>query len=256
MADLSTFELDNGGISVYFICIMETLALIKFLAQYGGVSRREADAAIRAGRVTVDGEAVLRPEHRLSGSEEVCFDGKKVESCEREHVYIMLNKPVNYTCSANDSHAEHLAVELIDVQERIFSAGRLDRDSEGLIIFSDDGVFIDRLTHPRYGIKKLYHVTVNGTFTAKELEKMCSGVRDEDGDIKALEVKSIGSNIYSFLLNEGKKREIRRLVKAMGKRVKRLVRVRQGALELGDLAPGKWRYLTADEVKKVQENVE
>ena len=171
-------------------------------------------------------------------------------------MYIMLNKPVNYTCSASDDHAEHLAVDLIDVPRRIFSAGRLDRDSEGLIIFSDDGAFIDRLTHPRYGIRKLYHVTVNAPLKDEDLQKMCSGLRDVDGEIRALRVNQIGRNCYSFLLNEGKKREIRRLVKAVGRKVTRLVRVRQGRLELGNLPSGKWRYLSPQEVLMAQENAE
>ena len=240
---------------MYFISVMENVTLLKYLAKYGGVSRRDADALIRAGKVRVNGACTDRPEYRLEGTETVELDGKTIDCTDCGNVYIMLNKPVNYTCSAGDDHAEHLAVELIDVPQRIFSAGRLDRDSEGLIIFSNDGTFIDRLTHPRYGIKKLYHVTVNVPLKDEELRKMCSGVRDAEGDIRALEVKCIGGKVYSFLLNEGKKREIRRLVKAMGKRVKRLVRVRQGKLELGNLPGGKWRYLTAEEVQLAQENV-
>ena len=235
---------------------MSDITLIKFLAKYAGISRRGADAAIREARVLIDGAVVLRPETRVEASSRVELDGKVITANEGAQVYIMLNKPVNYTCSAGDEHAEHLAVELIDVPQRIFSAGRLDRDSEGLVIFSDDGVFINRLAHPRYGVEKLYHVSTNRPLEAEHLEAMCSGMRDRDGDIRALEVKCIGTKLYSFLLNEGKKREIRRLVKACGRNVVRLIRVRQGKLELGTLPPGKWRYLTPEEVVFAQENVE
>ena len=155
---------------------METTTLIKFLAKNGGISRRNADAAIRNARVAVDGVCVTRPEYRISGNENITVDGASVEQSASENVYIMLNKPVNYTCSADDGHAEHLAIELIDVPQRIFSAGRLDRDSEGLLIFSNDGVFIDRLAHPRYGVKKLYHVTTNRPLTAEDMQAMCSGI--------------------------------------------------------------------------------
>ena len=240
---------------MYFITIMETVTLLKFLAKHGGISRRDADALIRAGKVSVNGSVIDRPEHRLSGDEHIEADGRQIHAEEQKNIYIMLNKPVNYTCSAGDDHAEHLAIDLIDVPQRIFSAGRLDRDSEGLLIFSNDGIFIDKLTHPRYGIKKLYHVTVNMPLENQELAQMCSGIRDAEGEIRALEVKNIGKKCYSFLLNEGKKREIRRLVKAVGKRVTRLVRVRQGKLELGNLPVGKWRYLTPQEVISAQENV-
>lgn len=233
---------------------MENETLIKYIAKFGGVSRRNADTAIRGGKVTVDDVCVMRPEFRLSGSERVVFDGKQLSSSGVENVYIMLNKPVNYTCSADDGHAEHLAIELIDVPQRIFSAGRLDRDSEGLLIFSNDGVFIDRLAHPRYGVKKLYHVTTDRVLTDGDIKKMCSGISDDGEVIRALEVKNLSGNISSFLLNEGRKREIRRLVKAVGKRVLRLVRVRQGNLELGELSSGKWRYMTPEEVKLATES--
>ncbi|MBO5900035.1 MAG: rRNA pseudouridine synthase, partial [Lentisphaeria bacterium] len=177
------------------------------------------------------------------------LDGNKITRSGTDFVYIMLNKPAGYTCSASDPHAEHLAIELIDVPQRIFYAGRLDRDSEGLLIFSNDGNYVQELAHPRYGVTKLYRVTVNKSLSRDDMEKMCSGITDDDGDIRALKVDPVEKNTYTFLLNEGKKREIRRLVKAVGKRVVRLIRVRQGNLELGNLGAGKWRYLTPEEAE-------
>ena len=233
---------------------METLTLLKFLAKYADIPRREADAAIRSGRAEVNGACVLRPEFRLSPEDEIFFDGRKITATDEKFVYIMLNKPAGFVCSAADPHAEHLAVELIDVPQRIFSAGRLDRDSEGLILFSNDGSFTDFLSHPKYGVKKLYEVTVNAPLTENEINLMCSGICESGETLKALQIKSLGSKKYSFLLNEGKKREIRRLVKYTGKRVVRLVRTRQGNLELGALPQGKWRYLTPEEVVMAKEN--
>ena len=235
---------------------MEQLTLVKYLARYSGLSRRAAEDAVRAGKVSVDGVCIDRPEFRVNGDEEVCLDGKTVTAEEQELIYIMLNKPAGYTCSANDPHAEHLAMELIDVPQRIFYAGRLDRDSEGLLIFSNDGNYINELAHPRYGVRKLYRVTVNGVLSEEEIKQMCSGRTDRDGRVCALEVKPVAKNTYTFLLNEGKKREIRRLVKAVGRRVARLIRVRQGKLELGSLKPGKWRYLSPEEAAMAKENPE
>ena len=240
-----------------FACIlssvMEALTLVKYLARYAGVSRRAAEAAVRAGKVSVDGVCVDRPEFRVNGENDITLDGRNIAAAEQEMVYIMLNKPAGYTCSASDPHAEHLAIELIDVPQRVFYAGRLDRDSEGLLIFSNDGNYVQELAHPRYGVKKLYRVTVNAGLSQTDMKSICSGLSDEEGTIRALAVEHIEKNIYTFLLNEGKKREIRRLVKAVGKRVIRLIRVRQGRLELGDLQVGKWRYLTPAEAAMAKE---
>ncbi len=232
---------------------MEALTLVKFLARFSGISRRAAEAAVRAGKVSVDGVCIERPEFRVDETNRVSLEGRAISAQEQEFIYILLNKPAGYTCSAGDPHAEHLAVELIDVPQRIFYAGRLDRDSEGLLIFSNDGNYVQELAHPRYGVKKFYRVTVNLPLSDKEMTEMCSGITDDDGSIRALEVKPAGKNIYTFLLNEGKKREIRRLVKAVGKRVVRLVRIQQGNLKLGNLGSGKWRYLSKEEAMSAKE---
>ena len=235
---------------------MEAVTLVKFLARFSGLSRRAAEAAVRAGQVSVDGVCINRPEFRVDANCEVSLDGRVVAADEQEFVYIMLNKPAGYTCSASDPHAEHLAVELIDVPQRIFYAGRLDRDSEGLLIFSNDGNYVQELAHPRYGVEKLYRVSVSRPLSSEDMAQMCAGIADEDGTVRALEVKPAGKNTYTFLLNEGKKREIRRLVRAVGSRVVRLIRVRQGKLELGNLSSGKWRYLSKEEAMSARENPE
>lgn len=235
---------------------MEALTLVKFLARFSGISRRAAEAAVRAGKVAVDGVCTDRPEFRVNETNEVRLEGRVISAAEQEFIYILLNKPAGFTCSAGDPHAEHLAVELIDVPQRIFYAGRLDRDSEGLLIFSNDGNYVQELAHPRYGVQKLYRVTTNRPLSDADMEQMCSGITDDDGSIRALEVKSVGGNVFTFLLNEGKKREIRRLVKAVGKRVVRLVRIQQGKLKLGNLGSGKWRYLSKEEAMSAKENPE
>ena len=223
--------------------------LSKFIGRCGAASRRGAAELVRSGRVKVNGEVVLDPARRIAGSDTVELDGKKLSAPER-FVYIMLNKPRGYVCSNADAHAEKLAVELIDLRhERLLrSAGRLDRDSEGLIVFSDDGEYLERATHPRHMVAKLYEVTTSRPITDTWLKRMTAGIVDEGETIRALEVLPLGEREYRFKLNEGKKREIRRMCRAAGAPVETLKRVAMGKLALGDLPVGSWRELSPDEV--------
>ena len=229
--------------------------LDKFLCDSGVGTRSQVKVILKSGRVAVDGRVEKDNSRKIDPATQcVTLDGEVLGG--KRRIVAMLNKPAGYTCSASDPHAEHLAVELIDVPQRIFYAGRLDRDSEGLLIFSNDGNYVQELAHPRYGVEKLYRVSVSRPLSSEDMAQMCAGIADEDGTVRALEVKPAGKNTYTFLLNEGKKREIRRLVRAVGSRVVRLIRVRQGKLELGNLSSGKWRYLSKEEAMSARENPE
>ena len=225
--------------------------LTKFLGMCGAASRRRAEVLVRTGHVTVDGVVTTDPAFRVAGSSEVAVDGVPVTP-PRKFRYIMLNKPRGYVCSNFDAHAEHLALELIDVPPGCFlrSAGRLDKESEGLIVFSDDGDYLERVAHPRHLVTKLYEVSVSRPLAAAELAAMRAGVNDGGETLRVLEVEQKSPGFLLIKLNEGKKREIRRLCARFGAPVSRLRRIALGGLTLGGLAPGEYRELSAEEVAR------
>ena len=222
--------------------------LVKFLSSCGAASRRKAEELIRSGAVKIHGEPVTEPAFRVAETAEVELDGKVFTLPDRRR-YFLLHKPRGYVCSNADSHAEKLAVELITVPGvRLVSAGRLDKESEGAIIFSDDGEFINRLAHPRYGVLKRYEVVTAAPISAQWQKRMVSGISDDGEHLRVISIKEIGSCRYEIILNEGKKREIRRLTAAAGAPTRRLIRVAIGGVELGKLPCGAFRELTADEL--------
>ncbi len=224
--------------------------LVKFIGRCGAASRRTAVELIHAGRVAVNGRVETNPARRISATDSVTLDGGILCPPRRFH-YIMLNKPRGYVCSNSDRHAGKLAVDLIRPTPACFlrSAGRLDKDSEGLIVFSDDGAFLERVSHPRHAVSKQYEVTVERPLTEEEMRRMREGVADAGEVLRVLAVIPRGGTEYIFRLNEGRKREIRRLCGAAGAPVKRLRRIALGALELGELEPGKFRELSPREVE-------
>ena len=222
--------------------------LVKFIASSGAASRRQAQELIAAGNVAVNGETILNPAHRVSADETVSLDGRILLPAEKKW-YILLHKPRGYVCSNADRHADKLAVELLkDIPARMVSAGRLDKDSEGAIIFSNDGDFINKLAHPRYGVLKRYIVHTGKALKDSDLIRMENGLTDSGEFLRAEAVKELKPKVYEFTLNEGKKREIRRMTAACKSTTVRLIRVSIGDVELGDLPAGSFRELTAEEV--------
>ena len=238
-----------------FISIMETMPLNRFLANFAGVSRREADRLIRSGKAALDGVPALRPETPVGAGARVTLAGKPVEARETPLVYIMLNKPRGAVCSARDAHAGTLAADFIDLPGiKLNYAGRLDKESEGLLLFSNDGAWLNYLTHPRYEVTKTYEVILREPLNEAAVEKMRRGVTDDGETLRPLAAgfASADRKKLQFILNEGKKREIRRLCAAVGGKIARLIRRGQGGVELGDLPPGQWRHLTASELEILQ----
>ncbi len=229
----------------------DAVRLVKYLSSAGVASRRSAGELVKSGLVTVNGQVISEPGFRVASGDTVCVNGVTAVPQSRK-VYIMLNKPRGCTCSNADRHAEHLAVELIDLHRefRLFSAGRLDKESEGLIIFSNDGDFVAELTHPRNEILKTYLVKASCRIAPEYLAKMRDGIMDDGELLRAKSVEFLGNTDYRIVLNEGRKREIRRMLAAAGARTLRLRRVKIGNLELGTLKPGQWRELSAAEIKK------
>ena len=222
--------------------------LVKYIASAGISSRRQAGEIIRSGRVAVNGEVTFNPAHRVAPGEVVTCDGKIVLPAGKKW-YILLHKPRGYVCSNADIHAEKLAVDLLKtVPARLVSAGRLDKDSEGAIIFSNDGEFINLLAHPRYGVLKTYRVFTDKPLSENDLRRMEQGIDDQGENLKIESGILTGKNCCELILNEGKKREIRRLTAACGAVTLRLIRFRIGSVALGDLPPGEFRELLPEEV--------
>ena len=228
----------------------ENLSLTQYLCRSGVASRRKAAEIVRSGIVSVDGAVISAPGFKVPDGAEVCVDGKKI-SLVTQHHYIMLNKPRGYVSSSSDIHADKKAIDLIKLpgDPRIFSAGRLDKESRGLLIFSDDGDYVNHLIHPRYRVLKRYLVTLPRELSEKELRRICNGIEDEGEVLKAESIRRCGDRVYEVILNEGKKREIRRLTAAVGAPTLDLQRVSVGALTLGDLPEGKFRELSAAEIQ-------
>ena len=223
--------------------------LVKFLSAAGVASRRAAGDLVKAGRIAVNGRTIREPGFRILPADTVTLDGRPVEPAGRFHD-IMLNKPRGYVCTNADPHAPRKAVDLIrlDPPVRLFSAGRLDKESEGMILFSNDGDYVARLTHPRYEIRKTYLVRVTREFTEPELTRIRTGITDGGEHLRVISIAPAGNCLYRIVLNEGKKREIRRLTAAVGSPTLELRRIRIGGLALGDLPQGAFRELTPEEV--------
>ena len=238
--------------------------LQKLLAGAGVASRREAERLIADGHVAVNGIVVREPgSAAVPGRDTVTVDGVPVPvGEERPHTYLLLHKPRGFVSTVRDPHAERTVMALLPRNlPRVYPVGRLDRDSEGLLLFTDDGDLTERLLHPRNGIEREYAVLVRGDFTGPAVPKLRQGVTVEGVRVKPLSVDRIppppgfagpmplGSRWLSIVLGEGRKREVRALCAAVHLYVFRLVRVRFGPLELGDLPPGETRPLTRPELR-------
>ncbi|MBQ7402148.1 MAG: rRNA pseudouridine synthase [Lentisphaeria bacterium] len=228
---------------------LEEMNLTKRLAVCGAAPRRKAAELIKNGNVTVNGEIQTNPATLVTMRDKVCLNGKPVNKMPT-HVYIMLNKPRGYVCTNNDPHAKKRALDLINLREdlRLFSCGRLDKDSEGLILFTNDGEFADRITHPGNGVFKTYALSVDHAFTSAELQKMCDGITHEGETLHAEDIYQTGPRKYLIVLMEGKNREIRRMAEYLGNEVNRLERVVIGNLKRGLLRPGQWRFMSKKDI--------
>ena len=233
--------------------------LAKFIARCGAAARRKAAELVKSGSVRVNGRVITDPAFSVDITADRVELNGKILQVPTENIYIMLNKPVGYTTSHFDKHAEHLAIELINCPEaqRLIPAGRLDRESEGLLIFSNDGDFIQKLAHPRYDIRKRYRVTASIFLDRARQQKMLNGIADDGEILKALSVETVPGEKNTFIieLNEGRKREIRRMLKACNAATLQLQRIAMGKVKLGDLPLGKWRKLTAGELQSLRDAV-
>ena len=230
-----------------------SVRLQKLLSEAGVASRRAAEKLIVEGRVKVNGQAVTQlgskvdPDH-----DEVSVDGKAVRS--QRKYYIALNKPRGCVCSRKDEHDRPTVYELLPKEwQSVYSVGRLDFGSEGLLFLTNDGEFALRLTHPRYGVRKRYVTTVEGRVEETMLKQLERGVFHDGERLKAERAWLVSSSgtqsVVELELAEGKNREVRRMFESLGLTVKRLVRTQIGKIKLGELKSGRWRTLTPTEIK-------
>ncbi|WP_243089491.1 pseudouridine synthase [Thermus neutrinimicus] len=225
------------------------LRLQAFLARTGVGSRRKAEELIRQGRVRVNGRVAVLGQ-RVNPGDVVEVDGKPVEP-PRERIVLALHKPRGYTTTRHDPHAQKTVFHLLPDIPGLHPIGRLDRDSEGLLLLTNDGHLTLRLTHPRYGVKKVYRVyTERGTLPPAICQRLVEGVDLEDGPARALACRPAPGGAL-LTLAEGRKREVRRMLKAVGYPVNRLIRLQVGPIRLGHLPPGRWRQLSQEEVESL-----
>lgn len=230
--------------------------LNKHLAAAGFGSRRHCDELIKKGRVRVDGIVVTDPGTKVRTGQAVAVDQRVAAA--QKHVYWMLNKPKGYLCTNHDPAGRPRALDLmLHVPQRLFTVGRLDEASEGLLLLTNDGALAQRLTHPRYGVEKIYLVQVAGRPKNEELRQLLRGVFLAEGKARAKSVKRLGtrgeSTVLQIVLAEGKNREIRRMLAKLGHKVMQLRRVGMGPLRLGTLRKGKSRKLRPSEVAALHE---
>lgn len=202
---------------------------------------------IRAGRVSVDGEVVTDPARDVGESNAVEVDGSPVSPEPRE--VWALNKPLDVVSTASEPGARRAVTDLVESARRLYPVGRLDADSTGLILLTNEGELANRLTHPRYGVPKTYRVELRKAPAERDLERLRRGVQLEDGPSAPAEVGRRGAREIEVTIREGRKRQVRRMAEAVGNEVVALERIRIGSLELGELAPGASRRLDDDEVQ-------
>jgi 23S rRNA pseudouridine2605 synthase len=220
--------------------------LAKCLAHGGVASRRKAEKLIANGRVTVDGEVVTDPARDVGDANEVRVDGGLVGTEARE--VWAVNKPAGVVSTAREPGRRPAVVELVDSPARLYPVGRLDADSTGLLLLTNDGELANRLTHPRYEVPKTYVVELRRPPGEADLRRLARGVELEDGPTAPAQVRRLGERQVEIVLREGRNRQVRRMAEAVGNEVASLKRVRFGPIALGDLPEGKSRPLSQQEV--------
>ena len=232
---------------------MESVKLQKYFSDCNVMSRRAAEEEIKKGRVTVNGEPATLGLRICPDTDVVVYNGKQVLSQNTEKIYVLLNKPRGIVTSLSDEKGRATVVSLLkELKPRVYPVGRLDMDSDGLLLLTNDGELTNRLTHPRHQIPKIYHVTVKGEISRSALEILRAPLTLDGYTILPVKVeiieKEVTSTTLKMTLYEGRNRQIRKMCEAAALKITRLSRVSIGEISLGSLEVGKWRFLTADEI--------
>jgi len=227
------------------------IRLNKFLAHGGVASRRKADELIRAGKVTVNGKTVTEMGYLVQPGDQITCNGKPVRG--ERFVYILMNKPKDFLCTRSDEKGRKTVIDLLHgrIRERVYPVGRLDRNTTGLLLLTNDGDLAQRLAHPSGRVEKLYHVRLDRDLAPEDLEAIRAGLELEDGFIRVDQVDYVAGappNEVGVRLHSGRNRIIRRIFEHLGYRVKALDRVKYAGLTKKDLPRGKWRLLASREI--------
>ncbi len=233
---------------------MEKKRLSKVMAAAGVASRRACEELIFSGKVTVDGEIILVPQTLVDiDTQDIRVDGDRINK-EEKKVYYILNKPTGYICSNKRIGSKKLVIDLFPPQPRLFTVGRLDRDTSGLLIVTNDGHFAQNVIHPSFNISKEYLVKTQQEITHEHLVEISKGAFIEDTFVKPVKVVKVRRGTIKVTVMEGKKREVRLLVQNAGLSIEELSRIRIGGLTLGELAQGDYRPMSAAERDSIQKN--
>ena len=228
------------------------MRLVKFLAHAGVASRRKAEEIVAKGLVTVGGEVVKDPARDVGDGDDVRVNGSRVGAEARE--VWAVNKPAGVVSTAKEPGARPAVVSLVESRARLYPVGRLDADSTGLLLLTNDGELANRLTHPRYEVAKAYRVELRRPPADADLRRLAEGVRLDDGPTAPAEVRRLGEREIEIVLREGRNRQVRRMAEAIDNRVSALRRIRFGPIELGELPEGAARPLTEEEIAALRES--
>lgn len=264
---ISTKARDPQGMRAFFPCASQPaplhdpmnaedgIRLNKFLASCGAGSRRQCDELIRQGRVELNGSPVTQLATRVGPDDHVRLDGKRLQAT--RHRVVAFHKPAGLVCSREDELGRDTIYRALPgAMRKLHHVGRLDLESEGLLILTNDGDLSQQLLHPSRAIEKEYLVTINQALEAPHLTQLREGIHTPEGRLRAKEVERISARRLKIILEQGAKRQIRVMLLALGYRVQRLLRVRIGGLWLGELEPGQWADLTPPEVQRMLEGPE
>ncbi len=228
------------------------MRLSKYLANAGIASRRKAEALIADGRIRVNGEQITLQGYKIKPGDEIEFDGRSLKN--ETKIYILLNKPAGYLSTVQDPYGRPTVKELLEgIAERVYPVGRLDLDTEGLLLLTNDGEFSNKMIHPRYQIGKKYQAWVEGRVENQSLKQLEQGVKLDDGPTSPAEVRVLQQKadltLLEISIHEGRKRQVKRMCRAVGHKVVKLKRTNFAFLSLQGVELGKYRHLTANEVE-------
>ena len=234
--------------------------LQKYMADCGVASRRACESIIESGRVLVNGSPASLGQSVDPEKDKVTLDGKLL-SIQKKHIVVMLYKPRGVVSTSEDEKGRKTVQEYVkDLPYRLYNVGRLDLNSEGLLLLTNDGELANQLMHPRYGVSKTYRVVCDGTLSAGEIAQLTNGVELEDGLTAPAKVTNIrrsttGGTAFSITIHEGRNRQIRRMLEAIGHKTLRLKREAYGPLQLGSMKPGEWRILNETELDALKKQI-